>query len=75
MSERLLRVQEVADRLGVARVTVYRWWQDGTLPVPRRRIGGNSVGVLESELTDWLRSRPVVAGVTRGGGDGEPDDE
>lgn len=70
MGERLLRLGEVADRLGISKATVYRWLEGGRLPA-RRAIGENTVGILESELTEWLRSRPVVG--TRPGGDVDED--
>lgn len=56
---RVLRVQEVAATLGISRYTVWRWERAGRLP-PRRRIGPNTIGWLETEIDEFLKSRPVV---------------
>lgn len=59
MAERILRMDEVAARLGVSKMTVQRWIDSGELP-PKRRLGTNSVGIVESELDSWICNRPVV---------------
>jgi len=56
---RYLRVREVMKKLGVARTTLWRWERDGRLP-PRRKIGPNTVGWLESEIDEFATSRPPV---------------
>lgn len=61
--ERILRMAEVARRLGVSRVSVHRWYTNGAFPAPRV-IGNGSKrpmhGWLESDVDAWLRSRPSV---------------
>lgn len=74
MAERVLRMDEIADRLGISRATVHRWIEAGKLP-PKRQLGSNIVGVVESELDAWIRGRPVVGAGTGGGGDEQSADE
>lgn len=54
--ERLIRKPELLSMIGLSDTTVWRMERDGRFP-KRLRIGGNSVGWLESEITSWLRSR------------------
>lgn len=68
MIDRLVREPERLRRTGISRT---QWWRlESVDQVPRRRqISANSVGWLESELTDWIANRPVagaasVMGVT-----------
>lgn len=56
---KILRIAEVAEMLGVSRVTLWRWERQGYLP-PKRIIGPNTVGWLESEILAWLESRPTA---------------
>ncbi len=56
---RLIRTDEVATRTGLSRTTLWRLERKGEFPV-RRQIGENSVGWLESEVDDWIESRPPV---------------
>lgn len=50
---RVVRPGELAGRLGVSRVTLWRWEREGRLPA-KRRIGPNVVGWLECEIDDWF---------------------
>ena len=43
---------------GKADSTVWRWENSGNFP-KRRQIGPNSVGWLESEVEDWIKTRPI----------------
>lgn len=56
---RLLRIREVVSRLGVSRVTLWRWERAGLFPA-RRRLGPNAVGWLENEIDEWISSRERV---------------
>ncbi|MCH9650809.1 MAG: AlpA family phage regulatory protein [Deltaproteobacteria bacterium] len=56
---RIVRVNELSERLGVSRVTLWRWERKGLLP-RKLRLGPNTVGWLESEIEEWLSSRPPV---------------
>ena len=64
----MLRVKEVADRLGVHPATVYRWIEEGELEAVRygkpyargnKRRGG-AIRVPESALEGRLRSTPAA---------------
>lgn len=59
MSERLLRTAEVLQRTGMSRTTQWRLEKAGAFP-RRRLVCGGSVAWLESEIVEWIRSRPVV---------------
>lgn len=54
--ERILRLPEVCQRLGVGTTTIWRWAKQGTL-IPPVRIGQRSVGWRESDLNDWIKGR------------------
>ncbi len=54
---RILRISEMVELLAVSRATLWRWERRGVLP-PKRRIGPNVVGWIESEITEWLQTRP-----------------
>ena len=54
---RVLRVAEAAERLGVSRTTLWRWWTSGHFPAPRQ-LGLTADcpirGWLETEIDQWL---------------------
>jgi prophage regulatory protein len=56
-SERLIRLPQVLDMVGLGKTTVYAMIKDGNFPQPRK-VRGLSVWV-ESEVQNWVRS--VVA--------------
>ena len=53
---RILRLKEVKMRVGLGRSTIYRWTSEGRFPKPVR-LGGNSVGWIESTIDTWIKSR------------------
>lgn len=53
---RILRRPEVLEMVGASAPTIWRWEKAGTFP-RRIRLGGNSVGYLESEILQWLQER------------------
>ena len=53
---RLIRLKEVQHRVGLSRSTIYRFMAEGTFPKPVH-LGQRSVGWIEHEIDDWLRSR------------------
>lgn len=55
---KLLRPNEVASLLQVHRTTLWRWIQKGTFPKPIK-IGSHAVAFRQSEVEDWLASRPT----------------
>jgi excisionase family DNA binding protein len=58
MGEQVLRLREVARKLGVSVGTVQRMRVRGELP-PARRIGRRARGWLTSELDAWIAQRPL----------------
>lgn len=54
-AERILRKPEVLGRIGLSDPTIWRMERAGKFP-KRLRLGGNSCGWLESEITAWLNN-------------------
>jgi len=54
-----VNLSEWADRVGVNKHTAYRWYREGTLPVPARRVGRLILVDLEGAASG-VRSRCVV---------------
>ena len=58
--ERLLSRAEVMARTGLSRQTIYNWLAiPGRFPQPRK-LGTTRLGWLESEVRDWISSRPLA---------------
>ena len=53
---RILRANELARRLGISRVTLWRWERQGLIP-PKLKLGPNTVGWLESEIEAWWEQK------------------
>lgn len=58
-SFKIIRPGELAKKLSVSTVTLWRMEKRGELP-PRKKISKRAVGWLESDLIQWLRERPTV---------------
>ena len=58
-SFQVIRPVELAKRLSVSTVTIWRMEQRGELP-PRRKISTRVVGWLASDLEEWAKNRPYV---------------
>ena len=56
MPERVLRIDEVKERTGQSKSSIYRGVAEGTFPRPIR-LGQNMSGWLESEITAWIAER------------------
>lgn len=54
--DRIVREAECRRITGLARTTRWKLERSGLFPT-RRRLAGNSVGWLESDLAAWLQSR------------------
>lgn len=54
--ERVIRKPELIAMVGLSDPTIWRLEKVGKFP-RRLRLGGNSCGWLESEVSDWLRDR------------------
>ena len=60
MSDRLLRVDQVAEMLGVGRRTVYDWTRQELLPVVVLRPGERkTMRWRESDIDRWIRQRTI----------------
>ena len=57
MSTRLLRIKAVSEKTTLSQSTIYTRMRAGTFP-RARRIGGQSVAWLESEIDEWMASQP-----------------
>ena len=68
MTDRILRIREVIDRIGVSRSTIYEWQSRGAFPraIP---LGARSIGWRESDVSAWIEARARRAR----GADGEAD--
>lgn len=58
MKDRYIRSDELTHMTGLSLSTIYRFERNGVFP-RRRVLGPNSVGWLESDINDWLTSRPI----------------
>jgi prophage regulatory protein len=57
--ERLLDVKEVSRRTTLSRTRIHVLERAGRFP-KRRRVSGNKVAWLESEIAAWIASRPTA---------------
>ncbi len=56
---KIIRIRELVAMLGVSRVTLYRWDRERNNGFPTRiRLGAGIVGYVESEIQEWIASRP-----------------
>lgn len=58
-TDRMLREREVLERVPLGRTTIWRMEKEGRFP-RRRKLGLRAIGWLESEITEFLRSREVA---------------
>ena len=56
---RLIRIQEVLERTGLSRSSLYRKIGSGDFPA-QVRLGDRSVAWVEAEVDDWNLSRPAA---------------
>ena len=54
---RILKIHDVVRVIGASRSSVYRWEKSGNFPA-RRRLSKFRVGWLESEIIEWVTTRP-----------------
>ncbi len=59
VTEGFLSLQDVKALVGVSASTLLRWECEKRFPL-RRTLGSNSVRWLESEVMEWVRTRPAV---------------
>ncbi len=60
-NDRLLRLSEVQTRTALGRSTIYRLMRNGDFPEPLK-IGARAVRWRESEIEEWLATRPRATG-------------
>ena len=51
--DRLMRLADVEDRVGIRRSAIYRWMNDGRFPKPLR-VGPRAVRWRESVVQEWI---------------------
>ena len=61
MTDRLLRRREVERVTSMSRSAIYRLMQEGDFPRPVR-VGPAAVRWRQSDIAEWLESRPVARG-------------
>ena len=54
---RILNSNEVVKKIGLSKVTIWRRERDGSFP-KRINLSERRVGWVESEIEDWVDSRP-----------------
>ena len=57
----ILRLRDVQKRTGVSRSSIYVWKEDGRFP-QSLQVSVGRIGFLESEVDDWIDSRPKSSG-------------
>ncbi|MEJ6122972.1 AlpA family transcriptional regulator [Vibrio sp. 2-Bac 85] len=60
MSNKIIRISEIKERLGVSKSSIYLWISKGKFPksIP---LGSRSVGWLEDDFNQWLEQRIAVS--------------
>jgi prophage regulatory protein len=58
-SMKFLRIKQVMQAIGLSRMTIYRLELADKFP-KRRQLSENSVAWLESDISEWIGSRPVA---------------
>ena len=61
MQDRLMRRREVERITGMSRSSIYRLMRSGSFPLPVR-VGPMAVRWKESDIADWIESRPLATG-------------
>ena len=67
--DRLLRRQEVEQRIGIARSTLYQLMRAGEFPLPLK-IGPRAVRWSQREIEEWVEERPRARGWGENGAEG-----
>tara|TARA_R100001377_G_scaffold11634_1_gene5815 strand:+ start:1534 stop:1758 length:225 start_codon:yes stop_codon:yes gene_type:complete len=60
--ERLLKIAELTEWLGISHSTIYKWVNDGSFPKPLvlgdTGAKNSSTRWIEAEIVEWLATRP-----------------
>ena len=62
--DRIIRIHEAVEMIGVSKATIYRWTREGKFP-PSIRLGQNSIGWRLSAVEEWVRRREWEASIER----------
>ena len=54
---KILRTSEVIETVGLSRATIWRRRREGSFPIPVD-LGGGFLGWLDSDISEWIESRP-----------------
>lgn len=55
-AQKIRRRPQVLERFGISAATLYRWIERDGFPRPIK-LGGHSVGWIDSEIEEWVSSR------------------
>jgi prophage regulatory protein len=66
MIDKILRLPEVCDAVGVRRSAIYSMLRHGEFPAPLR-VSRQCIGWRESTIREWLDARPIAEAHRRGG--------
>ncbi len=55
-NQRIMRLPEVKERVGLSRSTIYQMMEDEQFPASVN-LGGRSVGWVEGEINNWIEER------------------
>lgn len=55
-SARLLTIDQVAERLGMKKKSIYNSLHEGRFPIAPKRIGRKTLRWRESDIDDWINS-------------------
>lgn len=61
MASKIIRTPDTCQATKLSRTTLWRLEREGKFP-SRRKLSGNAVGWLESEVDAWIESREKVGG-------------
>lgn len=56
MSNKILRLPEVIEMVGLSKATIYSFMRNGSFP-RNVSLGANSTGWVKSEILDWINAR------------------
>lgn len=59
MAEKIIRVQEVAERVGLSISTIQRLVRNGSMPAPVQ-LAERAVGWRASDIDQWISDRPTA---------------
>tara|TARA_R100000773_G_C4155247_1_gene75489 strand:- start:158 stop:367 length:210 start_codon:yes stop_codon:yes gene_type:complete len=61
LSDKYIKIGEIAKILNVSRTTIYRWMEEGSFPKPVHfgdARKNSTIRWIQEEVEDWLKKRP-----------------